>query len=132
MDTLTRGEVAKLSGIGAEAIRFYENEGLISKPKRSESGYRLYSHQDVKRIQFIKQAKELGFSLKEIQELLALRVTPKNSCHNVKELALHKIETIEDKIRNLHRVKRALKKLVQSCRGKGPTSDCPILEAIES
>jgi len=131
VDNLTRGKVAKLSGIGAETVRFYENEGLIAQPKRSESGYRLYSHQDVKRIQFIKHAKELGFSLKEIQELLALRVSAKNSCHDVKELALHKIDSIEDKIRNLHRVKRALKKLAKSCRGKGPTSDCPILEAME-
>jgi len=129
---LTRGKVSELSGIGIEAIRFYEQQGLIPKPKRSSSGYRQYSPDIVKRILFIQQAKELGFSLKEISDLLSLRVNPKNTCADVKKMATDKIENINQKVRDLRKIKKALEKLTVTCRGKGPTSECPILEALET
>lgn len=131
MKPLTRGEVAKLSEVGIETVRFYENEGLIDEPPRRESGYRQYAYDVVRRIRFIKHGKDLGFSLKEISELLSLRVDPKSSCRDVKKRAELKIEDIENKINSLKRMKRALKKLADSCKGRGPTSECPILENLD-
>src|SRR5215831_2760069 len=82
---MTIGQVAKLSGVGVETIRFYEREGLLNKPKRKESGYRLFEAEVVTRIKFIKRAKQLGFSLKEIRELLSLRVDSRASATEVKK-----------------------------------------------
>lgn len=129
---LTRGEMAKLTGVGIETLRFYEQEGLIEQPPRLSSGYRQYSQAAVKRVRFIKQSKELGFSLKEILELLSLRVDPEKSCADVKSMAEGKIVDVEKKINALRGIKKALGKLASSCRGKGPTSECPILEALDT
>lgn len=128
---LTRGKLAKMAGIGIEAIRFYEQEKLLPKPARSPAGYRQYSPDAVKRILFIKQAKELGFSLKEIAELLSLRVHPRNTCEDVKKLTTEKIASVAEKIHQLRKIKGALEKLAADCRGEGPLSECPILEALE-
>jgi MerR family transcriptional regulator, copper efflux regulator len=128
----TRGELAKLTGVGIETVRFYEQKSLIPKPRRSSSGYRIYSGDHLKRVRFIQQAKELGFSLKEVKELLSLRVNPETQCSDVKRVALDKISDVEKKIKDLEEIKRALQKLAQACRGKGPTSDCPILEALDA
>jgi len=131
MARLTIGQVAKQAGIGLETVRFYEREGLIDKPPRTEAGYRQYPNIAVKRIRFIKRAKDLGFSLKEISELLSLRVSPNKTCRNVKGQTQTKISEIENKILALQRMKRALKKLESACSGKGPTSECPILDHLE-
>jgi len=128
---MTIGQVAKLASVGIETVRFYEREGLIDEPPRRESGYRQYPEDVVKRLFFIKSAKELGFSLKEIADLLSLRVHPNTTCAHVRQRAEAKLEDVETKIRELHRIKRALTKLAASCRGKGPTSECPILDALE-
>lgn len=129
---LTRGEVAKLTGVGIETVRFYEQEGLIENPERSPSGYRKYTQAFVKRIRFIQQAKDLGFSLKEISGLLSLRVDPQKTCKDVRSLAQEKISDVDDKIVQLKKIKKALEKLAASCRGRGPTSECPILEVLDS
>ncbi len=129
---LTIGEVAKRSGIGLETVRFYERRGLIQEPPRTDSGYRQYPAAVVARLGFIKRAKELGFSLKEISELLSLRVDPDTTCADVKRRADHKILDIEQKLSSLQKMKRALTKLAASCTGHGPTSDCPILEALDT
>src|SRR5947208_10875572 len=105
MNTLTIGQVAKYAGVGVETLRFYEREGLIEEPPRRESGYRQYSADVVKRILFIKRAKELGFSLGEIQELLSLRVDPETTCTDVKRQAEARIADIEHKIADLVRMK---------------------------
>jgi MerR family copper efflux transcriptional regulator len=131
MKPLTIGQVAKQAGVGVETVRFYEREGLLEEPARRESGYRQYEEDVVARLRFIKRAKELGFSLKEIKELLALRVDPTTTCREVKQQAQAKITDIEGKIQSLLRMKAALVKLTGSCRGQGPTSECPILEALE-
>jgi len=131
MESLTIGKVARLAGIGVETIRFYEREGLIEAPPRRESGYRQYPEETVQRLRFIKRAKDLGFTLREIRELLALRIDPETTCADVRLRAEAKIDDIEEKIRLLQRMKEALAKLTMACRGRGPVSRCPILEAME-
>ena len=124
------GEVAKAVGIGIDAVRFYEREGLIPKPARRPSGYREYSPDIVVSLRFIRNAKELGFSLREISELLRLEVRDGTTAKDVKALAETKLDDIEERIRALGRMRRALRKLIQSCPGKGPLSDCSILGAL--
>jgi len=123
--------VAKGAAVGIETVRFYEREGLIEKPPRRDSGYRTYPADTVDRVWFIKRAKELGFSLKEIKELMALRIAPGTTCGQIRKRAEDKIEDIEDKISSLQRMKQALRKLTAACGGKGSVSDCPILDALE-
>ena len=95
---MTIGQVARQAGVGVETIRFYEREGIIDEPPRRDSGYRQYSQDVVKRILFIKRAKELGFSLKETQELLTLRVDPESTCADVKRQTDAKIVDVERRI----------------------------------
>ncbi len=131
MKPMTIGQVAKQTGVGIETIRFYERRGLIDEPPRRDSGYRQYSEDVIARIEFIKRAKELGFSLKEINELFSLRVDHDTSCGDVRSRAEAKIADTQEKIRELQRIKTALKKLVTACTGHGPSSECPILDALE-
>ena len=132
MRTLTIGQLAKLAQVNVETVRYYERRGLIPEPPRRESGYRQYSQEAVARLLFIKRAKELGFSLKEISDLLSLRVGPDATCGDVKRRAKRKLADIEEKLQALQRMKQALTKLAAACRGRGPTSECPILEVLES
>ncbi len=132
MQALTIGQLAKKAQVHVETVRYYERRGLIPQPPRRWSGYRQYSQGDIARLQFIKRAQELGFSLKEIAELLALRVDPTTSCSDVKKRAEVKIADVEARIQALERMRKALKKLVASCSGRGPTSACPILEALDT
>ncbi len=128
---LTIGQLARRAGVGVETIRFYEREGLIAEPARRASGYRQYSTDAVRRVQFIRRAKDLGFTLKEIQELLELRVDPNSGCGDVREQARAKIRDIEQRIASLEEMKTALEGLANKCRGRGPTSECPILEELD-
>ncbi len=128
---LTIGQVAKRSGIGIETVRFYERKGLVEEPPRTDSGYRQYPEDVVARIRFIRRAKELGFKLSEISELLSLRVDPDTTCADVRKQTELKIADVEEKIRALQRIETALKKLAASCVGTEPTSECPILEALD-
>ena len=131
METLTIGEVARRAGVGVETIRFYEREGLIAKPRRRPSGYRQYPAEAVRRVRFIRHAKELGFTLREISELLSLRVDPHSTCADVRRRARTKIGSIQEKIESLASMKAALERLAASCRGNGPMSECPILEELD-
>ncbi|HID46308.1 MAG TPA: MerR family transcriptional regulator, partial [Chromatiaceae bacterium] len=97
-----------------------------------ESGYRQYPEDTVHRLRFIRRAKELGFTLKEIKELLALRIEPETTCEDIRRRAEAKIGDIEEKICTLNKMKGALKKLTLACKGRGPVSACPILEAMEN
>ncbi|MDC4207003.1 MAG: Hg(II)-responsive transcriptional regulator (plasmid) [Candidatus Manganitrophus sp.] len=130
MKGLTIGQLAKRAGVKIETVRYYERRGLILEPPRRESGYRQYAEDAVARIQFIKRAQELGFSLKEILELLSLRVDRHTTCKDVRQRAEAKISDIEVKIADLKRMKQALVKVTNACSGRGPTSECPILEAM--
>jgi len=131
METLTIGQLAKKAGVNVETIRYYERRGLIPEPPRRESGYRQYGPDFVLRLQFIKRAQELGFSLNEIAELLALRVDSNTVCSDVKQRAEVKIADIEAKIQTLQQMKQALVALVAVCNENGTTSECPILETLE-
>lgn len=133
METLTIGKVARLAGVGVETIRFYERKGLIDEPPRRASGYRVYPEETVPRIRFIKRAKELGFTLREIRELLELRVDASSTatCDEVRKLAKEKITDVRGKIRMLQRMEDALTRLVGSCQRRVVTSNCPILEALD-
>jgi MerR family mercuric resistance operon transcriptional regulator len=131
MKPLTIGQVARQGGVGIETVRFYERQGLVDEPARKESGYRQYPENVVARLRFIKRAKELGFSLKEIKQLIALRFDPATSCADVKQQAEAKVADIEAKIRDLQRMRKALLKLAASCKGRGPVQECSILEALD-
>jgi MerR family mercuric resistance operon transcriptional regulator len=128
---LTIGEVAKAADVSVETVRFYEREGLIPQPARRRSGYRQYGPDAVRRLRFIRRAKDLGFTLKEIGELLDLRVDPRRSCAEVRALAKAKMADVEAKMLDLARIQAALTDVVRTCRGKGPTSECPILDALD-
>ena len=132
MSVMTAGLLAKKANVRKETIRYYERRGLIPEPPRSESGYRQYSQDTVLRIKFIKRAQELGFSLKEIGELLSLRVDKNTTCGDFKNIAELKISEVEAKIRALNEIKKALTKLVALCSGEGPTSECPVVEALDT
>jgi MerR family mercuric resistance operon transcriptional regulator len=124
--------LAKKTQVNVETVRYYERRGLIPKPPRPRFGYREYSQNIIGRIQFIKRAQELGFSLKEISELLSLRVDPNTTCGDIKRMAEIKIADIKEKIRTLKIIKKALTKLVTMCCGQGPTGECPIMEVLDT
>ena len=130
MDVLTIGQVAKQAKIGIETIRFYERQGLIEEPPRRESGYRQYPQEVIDRLAFIRRAKDLGFSLKEIADLLALTKQRNSNAGNVKERVIQKISEVEAKIDHLQKIKKSLKKLSDSCPGKGPLKNCPIISSL--
>ncbi|HDO25436.1 MAG TPA: MerR family transcriptional regulator [Nitrospirae bacterium] len=129
--TMTIGQLAKKAGVNIETIRYYERRELIPKPHRRKSGYSEYSNEFVKRIQFIRHAKELGFSLKEVHELLSLRLDPETPCSEVRKRAEVKISDIDERIKNLQQIKKSLLKLSEACQRSCPISECPILEALE-
>ena len=131
MEGLRLGELASQGGVNLETVRYYERRGLLPKPPRTAAGYRTFDAAAVRRLRFIKQAQALGFSLKEIRELLALRVDPRASCADVRRRAEAKIADIDAKLRALRAMKRALVRLTAACAGRGPVSACPILESLE-
>lgn len=131
MSNYSIGQVAKQSGISIETIRYYEKEGLLEKPERTESGYRQYDESVIERLSFIQQAKGLGFTLAEILELLSLEIKKASTSKDVKQMAQLKLHTIEEKIKMLKRMQRTLKDLVTQCDGQGSIEQCPILNAIK-
>lgn len=130
MSTMTIGQVAKQAGVGVETIRFYEREGLIAEPARRASGYRRYAPEAVRRIRFIRHAKDLGFTLREIKELLEMRVESDCHCDKVLALARAKIDDVEQRIGKLQKMKRALSALARDCQRGRPSDACPILKAM--
>jgi MerR family transcriptional regulator, copper efflux regulator len=131
MKSLTIGKVAQRAGVGIETVRFYEREGLLVKPTRSKSGYRQFDEEVVDRLEFIRRAKELGFTLNEIKELLSLRISRNTCCDDVKATADTKIADIDAKLATLRRMRKALVRLSTACGKKESTAECPILEALE-
>lgn len=125
------GEVAERGGVNLQTIRYYEREGLLPAAPRLPSGYRMFPESAVRRVRFIKRAQELGFSLAEIDELLSIRIDPGKDCSDVQRLARAKVAGIEERMRALERMRRALVSLAETCPGCGPASECPILESIE-
>ncbi len=128
---MTIGEVATRSRVNIQTVRYYERRGLLPTPRRSTAGYRQYPEDVVPRIRFIKRAQELGFTLEEIAELLALRVLQGEACHEVSHRASAKVALVRQKLRELENLKRVLEGLVEACERRAPTAECPILEALE-
>ena len=124
------GELAKTTGIGIDAIRFYERHGLLPEPKRRESGYRTYAVDDVHLLQFIARAKQLGFSLQEIRELLELSNALDTDVASVKAATEKKLQDVERRWAEMTRIRDGLRTLIERCPGHGSPEDCPILGAL--
>jgi MerR family transcriptional regulator, copper efflux regulator len=130
MEGLTTAKLARAGGVNVETIRYYERHGLLPKAPRTPSGYRKFSPDYVTRLRFIRHAQALGFTLKEVKELLALRVRPGSSCADVRRKAESKIADVDEKIRQLQAIRDALVRMAGTCTGHGPVTSCSILEAL--
>ncbi len=131
MDGLTISKVANKAGVGVETVRFYHRKGLIKQPSKPASGgFRVYPLETANRIRFIRQAQELGFSLREVKELLALRANPSSDCAEVRNQAQIKRDEVNRKIGQLKRMRTALDQLIAACPGKGGLQTCSILDAM--
>jgi Hg(II)-responsive transcriptional regulator len=132
MNSLTIGALAKEAGVGVETVRFYERRGLIRRPSRPGTGYRSYPVEAIGRIRFIRNAQGLGFTLQEVKELLALRVTAGMSCAAVRARAAAKVADVKRRLTDLDRMKAALDSLIAVCPGRGALVNCTILDALDS
>ncbi|SRR5712691_4465193 len=130
MRILTISKAAEAAGVGVETIRFYERKQLIEQPPRPDRGVRRYSDELVARIRFIKKGQQLGFSLREIRELLALRADPSTDCSDLREQALVKLNEVRLKIEQLKPIGVALETLIATCPGRGALQACSIIEAL--
>ena len=129
--SLTRGQLAREAGVKVATVRYYERRGLLKAGGRSASGYHHYEPDAVQRLRFIRRAQELGFTLAEVEELLALRVEAGQRCEEVREQAEAKIADMQRKIGDLQRMKKALSSLVEACRREQGSGRCPVVEALE-
>lgn len=128
----TIGNAAKRAGVGVETIRFYERQGLICQPsKPMGGGFRSYPEETIERIRFIRQAQELGFSLREVKELLELRADPDTDAADVRVRATAKLADVDKKVQRLLHIRQALEALIQSCPGQGDLSCCTIMDALD-
>ncbi len=132
MKRMTIGRIAELAGVGVETIRYYERCGLIERPPRPvHGGYRLYSEETVDRVRLIRQARELGFSLREIAALLSLRADPGADCAEVRERARTRLDAIDREIAHLRRMRSVLERLIAACPGRGDLGRCAIMGALD-
>ena len=125
------GDVAAQAHVNVETLRYYERRGILRSPKRSSAGYREYPTDTVRLIRFIKRAQELGFTLDEIEELIALRQTPSKRRNKVQALAAAKLQAIDGKIARLEAMRDALAPLLEVCACGAENVTCPILEALD-
>lgn len=130
MTSFKIGQAAKAADVGIETIRFYERRGLIDRPAKPDGGARQYDHEMVRRIRFVRQAQTIGFSLKEIAELLSLRTDPDADCADVRARAIVKREEVEARLAHLVQIRGALDGLIARCPGGGGVEACSILEAM--
>lgn len=129
MEAMNIGEAAKASGVSAKMIRHYEGVGLFPEASRTESGYRQYTDKDVSTLRFIRQSRDLGFSIEQIRELLGLWQNRRRPSRQVKALAQAHIQELEQKLKELHAIKATLEHLVSCCHGD-ERPDCPILDSL--
>ncbi len=128
--SLRTGEVARMAGVSVETLRFYERQGILAEPPRRASGYREYPPETVDLVRFVKRAQEVGFSLREVRELLALRPVPARAPEPVRRLVQSKIADIDQKVRDLDAMRRALNDLLCACEENARPASCPIIEAL--
>lgn len=126
---MTIGELSKLTGVSAKAIRYYEETGLLSKPKRQPNGYRSYQEKDVQILKFIHRARDLGFPIDEVSSLLALWSNKRRSSRNVQQLAKKHVTGVEARISQLEEIRATLTHLIGRCQGDD-RPDCPILNDL--
>ncbi len=127
----TIGEAAEAAGVNIETLRYYERRGLLPPPPRSRSNYRIYPDDSVRIVRFVKRAQELGFTLKEVKELLSFRQSSDANCADVRQQAQAKARDIATKIQALQAMHGAISELVDQCSGRGSVEACPILESLE-
>lgn len=125
------GELAKKTGANIQTIRYYERLGILHPVSKTESGYRLYDEKELKRLIFIRHAKELGFTLKEIGELMELEIFPLSACNKVIRRTEEKLKTVEERLKSLKSLRKVLKELIRACKNRKPLEGCPILESIK-
>lgn len=128
---LRRGELARRTSCNIETIRYYERIGLLPDPPRSDNGFRSYDERHLTRLTFIRRARELGFTLDEVKDLLRLVDGGHYTCAEVQDLALRHTEGIQRKIDDLRRMKRALKEMASQCSGE-EVPECPIIEILST
>lgn len=127
---LTIGGLAKAAGLKATALRYYERERLLSPAGRSGAGYRLYDHDSVERVRFIRSAQAVGFTLEDIRSLLVLESGQEGRCkHEVQELIERRLSEIEIKMNDLKRVKARLSRALSRCRKSA--GECPVLHELK-
>ncbi len=128
----TIGKLAKATGVSADALRYYEREGLVAPNAKTGSGYRLYQQDAVQRLHFIQQAQACGFTLAEIRELLHLRQSERACCSDIRRRAIEKREQLAAKIQAMQTISAGLDALIAECTdGARTLDDCPILAAME-
>jgi MerR family transcriptional regulator, copper efflux regulator len=128
---VTIGRLAKAGGVNVQTLRYYERLKLLTPTARKLSGYRVYGDKAIRRLCFIKNAQDLGFTLREIAELLNLRVSSVARCGDVQRKAEDKLKQVEAKVRDLRVLAGGLRSLIHSCRAGQPTDRCPILKSLE-
>lgn len=128
---ITIGKLARLAGVNIQTVRYYERIGVLHPVSKTEAGYRLYGEGELKRLQFVRQAKELDFTLKEIKELMDLRVESPSACMEVLKKTKEKLKNIEERIEKLNDMRGILNEWSTACRGKSAIEECPILKSIE-
>ena len=129
----TIGKLASQADVSTDTVRYYEKEKLLTPASKTEAGYRLYNEDSLRRLHFIKQAQQCGFSLTEIRELLALRNTDEACCKDIKSVTIAKKLQLEHKIKALQIMSHALSELILICSNESlPLDECPILSALES
>jgi MerR family copper efflux transcriptional regulator len=127
---VTIGKLASAAGVGVETVRFYQRQGLMPQPPRSGGGFRRYDEDAVERLRFIRHAQDLGFSLKEVGELLDLQDDPTRTRLEVRQIIDHKLADLDLRIAELRRMQAALLAMRGTCHGDGSTADCAILHAM--
>ncbi len=123
------GRLSRHTGCNIETIRYYEKIGLLPAPPRTAGGHRLYGNEHARRLRFIRRGRELGFSLDDVRALLGLADGDECNCGRVKEITLHHLDSVKDKIRDLRQLERTLAKISDDCEG-GIAPSCPIIEAL--
>lgn len=127
--SMTIGKFAKAAGISADTVRFYEREGLLQKSERTAAGYRIYDPNEVDRVRSIRRAKELGFTLEEISELLARSGSGRTS-KDIRTVAERRLREVQTRLTEMMQIRDALQGLVKSCHGDRPAAECPIIRAL--
>lgn len=128
---LTIGQVARAAGVSVETVRFYERRKLIQQPLKPHSGIRTYPDDTVSRIKLIRNARKVGFSLREIEALMSIRAQPDSQCLQVLERVRAKVAAIERELASLTEKRDLLRKAIETCPARGPASECPIFKTFE-